>query len=1800
LQLGTGITATVLTVKSDASHNGLVVTDGIAGDSITLDNMLTGIDSGVTAVRFSDGSSLSASQIIQMETTGTSGADRLYGSASADLFDGKGGNDFESGNGGNDTFVFDQGYGALEVFETSIGQSPDSILQFGVGISENSLRVTASSSQDSLVISDGISGDAITIDNMLGGQYYGVNAVQFADGTMLTSAQLIAMETTGTSGNDILVGSEAADLFDGKGGSDYESGNGGNDTFVFNEGYGSLEINEMSSGPSPNSILQFGASIGANSLRVTASSDRGSLVVTDGISGDVVTIDNMLGAQYHGVNTVEFADGTTMTSAQLVAMEMTGTIGDDTIIGTTGAELLDGKGGSDYENGEGGNDTFVFDAGYGSLSIDEANYTSSADSVLQFGAGITETSIHVSASGDNLIVTDGVSGDVITLNSMLDSSDYGIDTVEFADGSTINSQTLVNLAHEISGSTGADRLTGTSGGDYFDGDGGGDYENGNSGSDTFVFNKGYGALEISESYNRGDMPVLILGTGISAADLTVTVDASHNGLVITDGTAGDGISIDGMLSGYDYGVTQVEFADGSSLSSSELIQMETTGASSVNRLYGSAGADLFDGKGGGDYESGDGGNDTFVFDKGYGALEINESYNRGDQPVLLFGPGVTAADLTVTSDASHNGLIITDGTSGDSISIDGMLSGYEYGVTQIEFADGSSLSSSQIIQMETTGTSSANGLYGTAGGDVFDGVGGGDYENGNGGSDTFVFDKGYGALEINESYSRGDQPVLQLGVGIAVADLTVTSDASHNGLVIDDGTAGDSISLDNMLAGIDNGVTTVEFADGSSLSSSQLVQIETTGTSSANSMYGTSGADVFDGEGGSDFESGNGGNDTFVFNGGYGALDIFESSIGPSPDSVLQLGAGISVSTIRVAASRDQNSLVITDSVSGDAITIDYMLVAQYYGVNTVQFADGSSWTRADLIALENDANANSDGVFGTSASDNLFGSPNADYFDGSGGGDFEAGGGGNDTFVYNEGYGSLEIYEAEQSGDASILKLGSGITSDTLSVSLSADGSSIVLTDGVAGDQILIDNMGSATNWGVSAVQFVDGTSLTTQQLITMAGASPADGNQIVYDGTSADGDALIGSSRSEILDGKGGNDYLVGNGGNDTFVFDKGYDYNEIAEHYGDGDTPVLQLGGGILEANLKASLDDSGTGILLTDVSDGDEIRLDNEVAYANWGVTQVQFADGTSLSAQQLITLANESSADGAVTEYDGTPADGDALIGTGSAEIFDGKGGNDYLVGGGGSDTFVFNKGYDYNEIAESYSDGQTPVLKLGAGMLEANLRASVTDDGTSILLTDISDGDEIRLDNEAIYSDWGVTEIQFADGTTMDQNSLIALTHETGDAGANLLWGNAEANVFDGQGGNDLEEGEGGSDTFVYKQEYGKLEIYEAQQPGDASVLQMGIGITSSDILVSSSADGSSIILTDGVAGDQITIDNMGSATNWGVSGIQFADGTSLTSQQLVTMASASPVDGDVIVYNGTPADGDALIGSSRSEIFDGKGGNDYLVGNGGNDTFVFDKGYDYNEIAEQYADGDTPVLRLGAGITEANLKVSLDDSGSGLLLTDVSDGDEIRLDNEVAYSNWGVTQVQFADGSTLGRDALIAEANGIYGTAQDDQLAGTSADEYFDGKGGTDVEIGGGGNDTYAMQSGYGALTIENGTASSEVANGALSILGEDPSNIWFRQVGNDLEVDVLGTSTKATVQGWFSQDSSKLAAITVAGGDSGDVTIDSQLNQLIQAMATYSVTNPGFDPTNASQSEITDPSLLAQVTSDWHKTSA
>ncbi|SIT42325.1 Hemolysin-type calcium binding protein related domain (fragment) [Paraburkholderia ribeironis] len=384
-------------------------------------------------------------------------------------------------------------------------------------------------------------------------------------------------------------------------------------------------------------------------------------------------------------------------------------------------------------------------------------------------------------------------------------------------------------------------------------------------------------------------------------------------------------------------------------------------------------------------------------------------------------------------------------------------------------------------------------------------------------------------------------------------------------------------------------------------------------------------------------------------------------------------------------------------------------------------------------------------------------------------------------------------------------------------------------------------------------------------------------------------------------------------------------------------------------------------------------------------------------------------------------------------------------------------------------------------------------------------------------------------------------------------------------------------------DIFNYAAGDGVIEIREIDSncAAPANVLQLGTGISASSITVKGTS--SSIVLTDGITGDQIALDNeMDIVNNSGVQKLQFADGTVWTKQQLQQMATTGTTGND------------KLYGTTGADVFDGKGGNDIEYGYGGGDTFIFNPGYGKLEISDTGSSSSPAnVLQLGTGISTSSITVK--GTSTSIVLTDGITGDQITLDNEMdIVNNSGVQKVQFADGTVWTKQKLQQMAT--IGTTGNDTLYGTTGADVFDGKGGNDIEYGYGGNDVYTLQQGYGLLTIYNGTSSNIAAAGELLIKNVDPNEIWLQRVGNNLQVDVMGTKTEATIENWFSYSYSQLAEVAVSGGASGNMVLDTQINQLIQAMATFTANHPGFDPTSSANPTITDPTVLTLVSSTWH----
>jgi len=133
----------------------------------------------------------------------------------------------------------------------------------------------------------------------------------------------------------------------------------------------------------------------------------------------------------------------------------------------------------------------------------------------------------------------------------------------------------------------------------------------------------------------------------------------------------------------------------------------------------------------------------------------------------------------------------------------------------------------------------------------------------------------------------------------------------------------------------------------------------------------------------------------------------------------------------------------------------------------------------------------------------------------------------------------------------------------------------------------------------------------------------------------------------------------------------------------------------------------------------------------------------------------------------------------------------------------------------------------------------------------------------------------------------------------------------------------------------------------------------------------------------------------------------------------------------------------------------------------------------------------------------------------------------------------------------------------------------------------------GNGGYDKYQFGRGRGQDRIVNGTGSGASAQGELDVgSGVSVDQLWFVRSGNDLVVDIMGTHDQATIANWFGASTdAQLAHIITSDGS----VLDAQISQLVQAMATYSTSHGGFDPTIATQVP-SDANLQGAIAAAWH----
>ena len=145
---------------------------------------------------------------------------------------------------------------------------------------------------------------------------------------------------------------------------------------------------------------------------------------------------------------------------------------------------------------------------------------------------------------------------------------------------------------------------------------------------------------------------------------------------------------------------------------------------------------------------------------------------------------------------------------------------------------------------------------------------------------------------------------------------------------------------------------------------------------------------------------------------------------------------------------------------------------------------------------------------------------------------------------------------------------------------------------------------------------------------------------------------------------------------------------------------------------------------------------------------------------------------------------------------------------------------------------------------------------------------------------------------------------------------------------------------------------------------------------------------------------------------------------------------------------------------------------------------------------------------------------------------------------------------------------------------------AGNSLNNVLTGNSGNNTLSGGTGNDTYVFGIGGGQDLITDVSGTADV----LSILsGVTEEQLWFKKVGNNLEVSIVGTTDKVTVNNWYvGGTANQVEQIRTA---TGDVLASSQVQNLVAAMSSFSPPPVGTTTLDSG----TYASVLGVIAANW-----
>lgn len=1111
-------------------------------------------------------------QSVQM--FGLGGNDALTGGSGADRIDGGNGNDLIGGGAGAD--------------EIRGGAGSDLILSGQVPNPRQRQRV-----DDVLTLPPGArvmtSGPtwARYSDPVRDGYFIHANAASTANSGHGTVA---GDRVDAGTGDDYVIGSDAADTLLGGQGGDTIHGAGGGDHLLggteadrlYGDGpVSSGHFNTTAPERHGNDLIEGGAGndrlVGDGGADHLLGGDDDDILFGDG-DGDGDVRDVPLGGQWHGQDVLLGQDGRD---------ELYGGGGDDILLGGAGSDVLFGDDTSDR---------------VGWYTVDVVWH---GNDRLFGGAG-----------DDGLV---GGAG-----NDWLDGGED--DDLLWGDGRALN------LSHHgndtLLGGAGNDTLYGEGGDDLLDGGSGTNYLSGGAGDDTYLVR----TADLAQTGSAEGQP-LQTRTVLSDTEGSnlVRIDASRSDVTLLpmEGaglllrwSAGEGqvaaMLFDTMASAASF---SVEFAGGQRVALArwmgDELNTELDAESRVPNalLAGAAGNDRLAVQGARGRVVGGRGDDVITLDAQGAVVQFDrgDGHDRlqgwGENHRIAFGPGIAAEHLGLRLTAEGELAIAVanaDGSDGaDRISLPiwswSLL--HSSFVSDIILANGSTVSWSALLArgVRIEADSQPVRVVGTPARDVFQGVASGATLAGKEGDDEYHVEAGATAV-IEDAVGRnrivfGTQSATDWS---AVHVERAAPDANgrvSNDLVLSAG--GASIRLLDVLILGDR--FEVALADGRVRSLAEvahaLPRVGVLGGDDADYLMGGGGNDVLMGFDGNDVFEGQGGSDTLLGGDGDDEYRI-DFSIGSNlihdVEGLNRVRFAPDVQPVDLQIERLSESTDVRLWVDAErSLTVRRALegaVARY------EFADGTVWTPESLIARVVEPDGEGLSLFGTAGDNRLSGSAlddvivgdaGNDSLSGHGGRDELHGGRGRDTLIggadddvllggegddhyhFNLGDGVDRINDID---GATRLQFGAGVEPQALTATREmVMGSGHVRLNYGVGDAILIPD-----DLPLDALQFAfaSGEVWRAQDLyakVLVGNGTPvvgSIGNDVLYGHADSDTlqalggmDTLLGGAGSDVLDGGEGSDHLHGGQGLDSYLLRAGAGLERIHEAPGQASRLLLE---------------------------------------------------------------------------------------------------------------------------------------------------------------------------------------------------------------------------------------------------------------------------------------------------------------------------------------------------------------------------------------------------------------------------------------------------------------------------------------------------------------------------------------------------------------------------------------------------------------------------------------------------------------